>query len=115
MKNNLDLEVLLSQQSDQRQQVTSFALICLGTVELLASGAIGATDSIRLLFHAENCQFVRRSLADEMADEIMSRGVQLPDLFEALPAEQAQQEFQRELAAMHDLCLKLIGDEQMAA
>ena len=45
----------------------------------------------------------------------MSRGVQLPDLFDALPAEEAQQEYQRELAAMHSLCLKLIEDQRAAA
>ncbi|MCP4549192.1 MAG: hypothetical protein GY835_22290 [bacterium] len=54
-------------------------------------------------------------MKDETADEVMSRGVQLPDLFEALPAEIAQQEYQRELVAMHSLCLKLIGGQQKAA
>jgi hypothetical protein len=34
--------------------------------------------------------------------------VQLPDVFEALPTEEAQQELQRELAAMRSLSLKLL-------
>ncbi len=79
------------------------------------SGAISSTDSVRLVFHIDNCQFVRETLKDEMADEVMSRGVQLPDLFEALPTEIAQQEYQRELVAMHSLCLRLIGSLQAEA
>jgi hypothetical protein len=36
-------------------------------------------------------------------------------LFDALPAEKAQQEFQREMLAMRLLCLKLLGGKQRAA
>ena len=42
-------------------------------------------------------------------------GVQLPDLFEALPPEEAQREFQRELAVMRALCLKLVEDQRLVA
>jgi hypothetical protein len=115
MNDFINLQDLLSQATGQRQQATSFALFCLGAVESLMSGAISSTDSVRLVFHIDNCQFVRETLKDEIADEVMSRGVQLPDLFEALPAEIAQQEYQRELVAMHSLCLKLIGGQQKAA
>jgi hypothetical protein len=45
----------------------------------------------------------------------MSRGVQLPDLFDALPAEQAQREFNRELAALRNLSLELLGQKRSAA
>jgi hypothetical protein len=41
--------------------------------------------------------------------------MQLPDIFDALSAEEAQQEFQRELATMRLLCLKFLGDKQLAA
>ncbi|MCP3961533.1 MAG: hypothetical protein GY719_27140 [bacterium] len=111
----IDLEALLSQAPDPRQRVASFALLCLGAIESLVSGAIRASDAIRLLFHADNCLFVREHLQRDADDEVMSRGVQLPDLFDALPAEEAQQEYQRELAAMHTLCLKLIEDRESAA
>ncbi len=110
----IDLEALLSQ-AHPRQRVASFALLCLGAIESLVSGAIRASDAIRLLFHADNCLFVREHLLHDAADEVMSRGVQLLDLFDALPAEEAQQEYQRELAAMHTLCLKLIEDRESAA
>jgi len=115
MNDFIQLKDLLLQATDRRQQATSFALICLGTVESLMSGAISFTDSVRLIFHADNCQFVRETLANETADEIMSRGVQLPDLFDSLPAEIAQQEYQRELVAMRNLCLRLIVGDQKAA
>jgi hypothetical protein len=45
----------------------------------------------------------------------MSHGVQLPDLFEALPMAEAQREFQRELAIMRTLCLKLLEQKQLMA
>jgi len=54
-------------------------------------------------------------LKEKIADQIMSHGVQLPDLFDALPAEEAQREFQREVTTMHSLCLKLLEDKQIAA
>ena len=111
----ISLQALLSPLGDRQQQIPSFALLCLGVVESLASGLMGATDAVRLFFHAENCLFVRKELKDEIADQFMSHGVQLVDLFDALPAEEAQQKFQRELAAMHSLCLELLKNEQIAA
>jgi hypothetical protein len=74
-----------------------------------------ASGAIELYFHADNSLFVRKQLQQKAADEIMSRGVQLADLFETLPVEEAQREFQRELTAMRLLCLKLLGDKQLAA
>jgi len=50
-----------------------------------------------------------------MADAVMSHGVQLPDLFEALPTAEAQREFQRELATMRALCLKLLEQKRLVA
>ena len=38
----------------------------------------------------------------------MSHGVQLPDLFDCLPTEEAQREFYHELETMRSLCLKLL-------
>ena len=115
MKQHIDLHTLLSQTTDKDQQVTSFALLSLGIIESQVSGAMTASNAVELFFHADNCLFVRERLRQKVADEIMSRGVQLPDIFDALPAEAAQQEFQRELAAMRLLCLKLFGKKQLAA
>jgi len=39
-----------------------------------------------------------------LTDKVMSHGVQLPDLFDALPADEAHRQFQRELATMRALC-----------
>ena len=115
MKNNINLQALLSQASNNRQQIASFALLCLGIIESLTSGLMSVTDALRLFFHAENCLFVRKSLKEKIADQIMSHGMQLPDLFDALAAEEAQQEFQRELTTMHSLCLKLLEYKRIAA
>ncbi len=115
MKNCINLPLLLSQTNDRDQQITAFALLCLGIIESLTGGFISRTDALRLFFHGENCQFVQKKLKEKTADQIMSHGVQLLDLFDALPEEEAQREFQNELAKMHSLCLKLIGEKQMAA
>jgi hypothetical protein len=45
----------------------------------------------------------------------MSHGVQLPDLFEVLPPEEAHREFQRELATIRSLCLKLLEGQRLVA
>ena len=92
-----------------------FALLNLGVIESLANGLLSATEARKILFHAENCLFVRKHLREKIADEIMSHGVQLPDLFEVLPAEEAHRQFQRQLAIMRSLCLKLIEARQMVA
>jgi hypothetical protein len=115
MKERVDLQTLLSQATNQDQQIASFGLLSLGIIESLVGGAISVSHAVRLFFHADNCLFVRKQLQQKTADEVMSRGVQLPDIFEALPAEEAQQEFQRELATMRLLCLKLLDDKQLAA
>lgn len=112
---HIDLAGLLSHAADKKEQIASFALLSLGMVESLAAGAMTASRAVPVLFHADNCLFVRKHLKQQTADKIMSHGVQLPDVFDALPAEEAQAEFQRGLATMHALCLKLLGREQAAA
>lgn len=117
MKQRIDLHQLLSSAPEKDQQIASFALLCLGVIESLAGGTATASGAVELFFHADNGLFVRKTLRQKVADEIMSRGVQLPDIFEALSAEEAQQEFQRELAAMRSLGLKLLEleDKPLAA
>jgi hypothetical protein len=92
-----------------------FALLSLGITDSLSSGVLSASDAVRLFFHADNCLFVRRNLRDKKADEIMSRGVQLPDLFDALPAEQASRELRHELEIIRSLCLKLLDGKRLVA
>jgi hypothetical protein len=97
------------------KQVGVFGLLVLGVIESLANGVLSALDAVRVFFNADNCLFVRKHLRKKTADEIMSRGVQLPDLFDALPPEEAHREFQRELATMRSLCLKLLEKKQLVA
>ena len=92
-----------------------FALISLGILEALSNGLMNSTDAVRFFFNGENCSFVHQALSEKIADEFMSHGVQLPDLFEALPSEKVQREFHRELATMRSLCLKLLEEEKVAA
>ncbi len=117
MKQRIDLDKLLSQVNEKDQKLTSFALLSLGVIESLVGGTATASGVVELFFNADNCLFARKELRQKIADEIMSRGVQLPDIFDALPAEAAQQEFLRELAAIRSLCLKLLEfqDKQLAA
>jgi hypothetical protein len=114
--NALHLDSLLSSSSGTyKDQPAVFALLSLGIVESIANGLLSPTDALRIFFHAENCLFVRKRLRHKAADEIMSRGVQLPDLFEALPVEEAQREFQRELSILRALCLKLVEGKRKVA
>lgn len=112
----MKLDILLATSRKSRPgQLALFALLNLGMIESLANGAIGAADALRVFFHADNCLFVRKELRDKTADEIMSRGAQLADLFDILPTEEGRREFQHELAAMRSLCLKLLEKKRMVA
>jgi hypothetical protein len=116
MNDGMDLKTLLTNSGRTlAQRKAVFALFNLGIVESLANGLVSAADALRLFFHADNCLFVRKQLRDKTADEIMSRGVQLPDLFETLSTDEAQREFQHELAILRGLCLKLIEKKHLVA
>jgi hypothetical protein len=116
MNPNVSLETLLAASGGTpAQQLVLFALLNLGIIESLANGLLSATNALRVFFHAENCLFVRKQLRDKTAEAIMSRGVQLPDLFDVLPREEAHREFQRELATMRALCLKLLEERPLVA
>jgi hypothetical protein len=116
MNNSMSLRSLLAASGGTpAQQLALFALLNLGIIEALANGLLSATNALRVFFHTENCLFVRKQLRDKTADAIMSHGVQLPDLFDVLPREEAHREFQRELATMRALCLKLLEEQQLVA
>jgi hypothetical protein len=116
MHHRMSLQALLAASNElPGQRLALFALLTLGILESLAHGLLSATDALRVFFHAENCLFVRKHLRDKTADVVMSHGVQLPDLFEGLPTTDAHREFQRELAAMRALCLKLLEQKKLVA
>ena len=116
MQTSMSLNTLLSTSGDvPAQRLVLFALLTLGIIESLANGLLSTTDALRVFFHTENCFFVRKQLRDKTADTIMSHGVQFPDLFEALPTAEAHREFQRELATIRALGLKLVEKKQLAA
>lgn len=94
------------------QQLELFALVNLGLVQSLASGLLSPAEAVKRFYHADNCLYVHKHLRRREANTIMSRGVQLPDLFECLPAEEARREFYRELETMRALCLKLLGEKR---
>lgn len=116
MKNGMYLENLLSTTGrSSGQQLALFALLTLGMIESLANGLVSASDALGVFFNAENCLFVHKQLRAKIADRIMSHGVQLPDLFDALPIEEAHREFHRELATMRALSLKLLEEKRLVA
>jgi hypothetical protein len=116
MHHRMSLQALLAASNESPgQRLALFALLTLGIIESLAYGLLSVTDALRVFFHAENCLFIRKHLRDKTADAVMSHGVQLPDLFEALPRAEAHGEFQRELATMRSLCLKLLEQKQLVA
>lgn len=115
MQQTISLKSLLSQMDDRDEQSAAFAMLGLGVTESLASGMLSASEALYAFFHADNCLFVRRFLSSKRADEFMSHGVQLADLFDILPLDEAQREYQRELAAMRAQCLRLLESERMPA
>jgi hypothetical protein len=101
--------VVLSDASwGQTERLEHFALLNLGIVQSLASGVLGATEAIQRFYHADNCLYVRKLHKNNQANTIMSHGLQLPDLFDCLPTEEAQREFLHELEIIRSLCLKLL-------
>lgn len=115
MKQRVEIESLLSHSGGEEQRFVSFALLSLGVIESLVAGAMTGSGAIEVFFNADNCLYVHRQFRHKMVDDIMGRGVQLPDIFDALPAEEAQQEFQREIAVIRTLCLTLLDDQRLAA
>lgn len=85
-----------------------FALLNLGLVQSLVSGVVSPTEAVARFYHAENCFYVQKHFRQKAAPALMSHGVQLPDLFTSLPAEEAQREFYHELEIMRSLCLQLL-------
>lgn len=91
-----------------RRPLGTFVLLNLGFIELLRSGAIDPDEGVVRFYHARNLVYVRRQLKNSVCDEIMSRGAQLPDLFEALSRRAARRKLTTELDRMRKLCLKLL-------
>jgi hypothetical protein len=94
------------------QQLELFALVNLGLVQSLASGILSPDEAVKRFYHADNCLYVQRHFRRREANTIMSHGVQLPDLFECLPPEEARREFYHELETIRGLCLKLLGEKR---
>jgi hypothetical protein len=114
MTGRFELSLLLAEkQPAERQRL--FGVMTLGVVESLASGVLSPDDAVRLFFHADNCLYVGKHLGTKVADEIMGRGVQLPDLFEILPAKVAATELEAELTRIRSACLKLMRRKKAAA
>jgi hypothetical protein len=111
----IELANFLSGERDPQRQLAMFALLNLGIVESLEGGELSPASALHLFYNADNCLYVRKTLREKTADAIMSHGVQLQDLLDALPGVEAQQEFQRELTSIRSLCLELLHQHQLVA
>jgi hypothetical protein len=116
MESAIRLTAILADASENHQdRLTIFAVVNLGIIESLANGSLSAKDVVSMFFNADNCLHVRKLLKDRLADKIMSHGVQLPDLFDVLPLDEAQRQFLHELNVMRSLCFQLIDRGRVAA
>lgn len=116
MNGMIRFDTLLSKSaSDVSSQLTIFAVVNLGVVESISSGLMTPSEAIHTIYHYDNCVYVDHVLKDKTADEIMSRGVQLSDLFDVLPPEKANRALRHELEKIRSLCLKLLEKERLAA
>jgi hypothetical protein len=110
------LEALLNAAGrDRGEQLKLFARLILGLIEELDQGLISATEAVQVIYNADNCLFIRNHFREKLPDRILSHGVQLPDLFDALPAELAYRGFKHELVTMRSLCLKLLDARPLVA
>ena len=107
--------ILADATGNHHDRLTIFAVVNLGIIESLANGSFSAKDVVLSFFNADNCLYVRKHLKDRLADKIMSHGVQLPDLFDVLPLEEAQRQFLHELNVMRSICFQLIDRGRIAA
>jgi intracellular sulfur oxidation DsrE/DsrF family protein len=112
MKQVFDLTTITA---GQQEPLPLFAVTSLGIIESLVAGSLTPTEAVHVYFHGKNIRFVKSKLRDDRASEIMGRGVQLADLFDAMPVEEAHREFQHELHAMKALCYSLLEVERAAA
>ena len=111
----VDLESLLATfAGDPAGRLRVFALVSLGIVESLSNGTMSATDATRFCFHVDNHFYVRKTFKT-VARRFMSHGRQLADLFDILPAEDANRGFLHEPAIMKSLCVKLIEEKHLVA
>ena len=116
MTQRIDLRTLLGNgEGTSDDRLALFAWLNLGIVESLTKGILKPEEAVRIFFHGDNCLFVETEFGEETAEEIMSRGVQLNDIFEALTPERAEHEFQKELAVMQSLSLSILQSERIAA
>ena len=94
------------------QQLRFFALLNLGIIQSLAGGVMSASEAIQLFYNADNCLYVKKHFRNKQANTIMSHGVQLPDLFEALSNKEASREFFHELETIRSLCMNILTEKR---
>ena len=112
----LSLASLLTEMADvPSRHLEVLALLTLGILDAIESEVLTPDAARHQFFTGENCLFVRETLRSAEADSIMSRGVELPDLFEALSHDVATRESHKEIAAMRAACLRLLGNERLVA
>jgi len=112
MKQVFDLATITA---GQEEPLALFAVTTLGVVDSLAAGSLTPSDAIHAFFHGKNIQYVKKKLNDDRSNEIMGRGVQLADLFDSMPVEEAHREFQHELQAIKSLCYGVLEGQRAVA
>jgi hypothetical protein len=99
---------------DQSDRPKYFAMLILGMTDVLQIGQFTPMGFVHSFFTADNCIYVRENLG-EVADEIVGRAIQLPDLFDALEPDQARSEYLKELSCIRKLCEGLFDRETVVA
>lgn len=92
-----------------------FAFVVLGVLDSLEKGLLSPDDASRTFFTFDNCQFVKTCLESAAAESIMGRGVQLADLFEALPEPEARRGFAAEINSIREECFRILERERCVA
>jgi len=112
----LSLEAMLPAMTDDASRhLEIFALLTLGVLDAIEGGVLSPEASQHRFFTAANCLYARHALNHPDVDAIMSRGVEIPDILEALPPEEAAREVPVELEAMRAACLRILAGQRRVA
>lgn len=90
MKREAQQNILVSKfTGTTSQQLEMFALVNLGILQSLSCGILTPSAAIERFYNGANCLHVKGRLRTKESQEIMSRALQLADLFDTLNAEEA--------------------------
>jgi len=90
-------------------KLAQFVVLNLQLIQSLEEEKMTADGAVLFFYNADNCLYVKRIFKGNAdAQDLMARGIQLPDLFTVLPVAKARKEFRKELKIMRAASRRLL-------